>query len=678
MPSISSSVSYPITKDKGGTGLITSVVVGAQIVQPNAILIGGPLANSYISQLTLNDGQLLIGSTSNPPVPATLTAGAGISITNGAGTITVATTGTVPVTSGGTGLTSVTTNALLVGAGTSALTVLASVNNAFLVTDGTGVPSFSTTLPATQLNSITSLPNLATVGTITTGVWNGTTIAVGFGGTGATTLTTNGVLLGNGSGAITATAAMTDGQLLIGSTGNPPVPAALIGSGGITITPGAGTITISGSGGSTPSITPYIVGPATTGAQYTTISAAVTAAAATSPSPTNQANIYILPKSGSYIEDVVLQDGINLIGFSQSFSTQPISGIPATTYTPSVVINGLVTAVGQNIIDGIKIANSSSPGNASVRIGNGTSVSTLYLNQCVINTGSSGAIFSIGTPNGSTLSINSCDVGQVNSGRLFSDVSPASLSSFKLLVSRSIINDLPVETTFTSSNFLIEALIEYSSVYIAFILTTGAPFLDLVIQNSTIFLNAFKLINKISGTGVLTILNSYIRATTSENIAVATSLAVLKCVSDGIFTYTANTALIDYFSLTSESVYTSNIPVASSLYTKQKSNSGISSVQVATITTTNQTGTIVKGILVGSRSANCIACEFVAVCKTDAAGTVTFPANGVVFGKNDFTGATVTVAGFTSGANNFQVLASVDDASSYSWACTYNYQSSAF
>lgn len=41
----------------------------------------------------LTDGQLLIGHTGSDPAAATLTAGAGITITNGAGTITVASSG---------------------------------------------------------------------------------------------------------------------------------------------------------------------------------------------------------------------------------------------------------------------------------------------------------------------------------------------------------------------------------------------------------------------------------------------------------------------------------------------------------------------------------------------------------------------------------------------------------
>ena len=42
----------------------------------------------------MSDGDLLIGSTGNPPALAQLTPGAGISITPGAGTITIANTGT--------------------------------------------------------------------------------------------------------------------------------------------------------------------------------------------------------------------------------------------------------------------------------------------------------------------------------------------------------------------------------------------------------------------------------------------------------------------------------------------------------------------------------------------------------------------------------------------------------
>lgn len=71
-----------------------------------------------------------------------------------------------------------TASNLLYSNGSNAVTGLTTGNNGVLITSGAGVPSISSTIPsATQLN-ITSL------GTVTTGVWTGTTIAVANGGTG--------------------------------------------------------------------------------------------------------------------------------------------------------------------------------------------------------------------------------------------------------------------------------------------------------------------------------------------------------------------------------------------------------------------------------------------------------------------------------------------------------------
>ena len=48
----------------------------------------------------------------------------------------------------------------------------------------------------------TTAPQLTTLGTITTGTWNASTLTVSHGGTGSTTLSANQLLLGNGTGAI--------------------------------------------------------------------------------------------------------------------------------------------------------------------------------------------------------------------------------------------------------------------------------------------------------------------------------------------------------------------------------------------------------------------------------------------------------------------------------------------
>jgi len=94
------------------------------------------------------------------------------------------------------------------------------------------VTSVSTTLSGITVNTPTTTPQI-------TG-----TLGVASGGTGATTLTDGGILLGSGTGVITATAQPDNGQLLIGSSGSDPVLATLTEGTNITITEGAGTITI--------------------------------------------------------------------------------------------------------------------------------------------------------------------------------------------------------------------------------------------------------------------------------------------------------------------------------------------------------------------------------------------------------------------------------------------------
>ena len=80
-------------------------------------------------------------------------------------------------------------------------------------------------LTATQLAGTlqtASQTNITSVGTIGTGTWQGTTVAVGYGGTGATSLTANGVLIGNGTSAVTAVDLTAKGKILIGDgSGNP-------------------------------------------------------------------------------------------------------------------------------------------------------------------------------------------------------------------------------------------------------------------------------------------------------------------------------------------------------------------------------------------------------------------------------------------------------------------------
>ena len=101
----------------------------------------------------------------------------------------------------------------------------------------------------TDINTLISTEvgaNIDTVGTITSGIWNGDTIDVANGGTNAISFADKSVIVSQDSGTDTLSAkAMTaNGSLLIGGVSGPEV-GALSSAGGITITPGDGTIQIS-------------------------------------------------------------------------------------------------------------------------------------------------------------------------------------------------------------------------------------------------------------------------------------------------------------------------------------------------------------------------------------------------------------------------------------------------
>lgn len=78
---INANSSSPLSTEQGGTGVSAPTEHG--------VLIGQ--GSSAVTSQTLTNGQLIVGSTGADPVAATLTAGAGISITNGAGSIAIAT-----------------------------------------------------------------------------------------------------------------------------------------------------------------------------------------------------------------------------------------------------------------------------------------------------------------------------------------------------------------------------------------------------------------------------------------------------------------------------------------------------------------------------------------------------------------------------------------------------------
>jgi hypothetical protein len=124
-------------------------------------------------------------------------------------------TGTLAVNRGGTGAATFTDGGVLLGSGTSAITATAVLGDGvILIGDASGDP---TTLDVGSSSAITIL------GTVATGVWNGTAVTVAYGGTGATSLTDGGVLLGSGTGAITAMSVLADSEMIVGNGSTDPV-----------------------------------------------------------------------------------------------------------------------------------------------------------------------------------------------------------------------------------------------------------------------------------------------------------------------------------------------------------------------------------------------------------------------------------------------------------------------
>jgi hypothetical protein len=146
----------------------TNVVDAVTHLSSLTLVTSLPVASGGTGQNTYTDGQLLIGNSSgNTLTKATLTAGTGITVTNGPGSITIA------ATSAG-GVTSVS------GTGT--------INGITLSGTVTGTGNLTLGGALTGINLQSQI----------TGV-----LPVGNGGTGATSLT--GYLVGNGTGAFTAT-----------------------------------------------------------------------------------------------------------------------------------------------------------------------------------------------------------------------------------------------------------------------------------------------------------------------------------------------------------------------------------------------------------------------------------------------------------------------------------------
>lgn len=112
---------------------------------------------------------------------------------------------------------STTANQLIYASSANSLAGLATANNGTLITSNTGVPSISSTLPSAVQGNITSL------GTISSGIWNGSLIPLTYGGTNANLTASNGgIFYSTASAGAILSGTSTANQLLLSGASSAP------------------------------------------------------------------------------------------------------------------------------------------------------------------------------------------------------------------------------------------------------------------------------------------------------------------------------------------------------------------------------------------------------------------------------------------------------------------------
>lgn len=217
------------------SGSVSTLTIQLTGLTNHAVQVGG--SGTTLTQVgpSATTGAVLAsnGATSDPSFQTISSLGAITSITGNSGGAEVPLSGnfnilgTGSITVAGSAntetvqLTGLTNHNVLVGAGTATITNVA--------------PSATSGVPLIS-NGAAADPSF------------GTAVVAG-GGTGATSFTAHSLLLGQGTSPVTALGAATNGQIPIGSTGVDPVLATITQGTGISVTNGAGSITIAAAGG---------------------------------------------------------------------------------------------------------------------------------------------------------------------------------------------------------------------------------------------------------------------------------------------------------------------------------------------------------------------------------------------------------------------------------------------
>lgn len=211
------SLTAPVATALGGTGLSSFTANGAVYATSTSALTTGtlPVLSGGTGQTSFTDGELLIGNTTgNTLAKGTLTAGAGISVTNGAGSITIANTApdqTVTLTGG--------SNITITGSYPN-FTIAAAGGGTVSSVSGTGsVNGITLSGTVTSTGSLTLGGTLSGV-SLTTQVTG--TLPIANGGTNGTASPAAGAVAYGTGTAYAFTAAGTQGQVLLSNGTSAP------------------------------------------------------------------------------------------------------------------------------------------------------------------------------------------------------------------------------------------------------------------------------------------------------------------------------------------------------------------------------------------------------------------------------------------------------------------------
>lgn len=232
-------------------------------------------------------------------------------------------------------------------------------------------------------------------------------LPVGDGGTGANSLTIHGLLKGDAAGAVSALPAATNGQLPIGSTAADPVLATITAGSGITVTNGAGSITIAASGGGGG------IGTLEADDTNTATGATVTIAGDTTNifTTANNASTLTISQGPALVlpaTDAGLAQGVISVGGQVIASFAGTDNVYVGPFTGNGVGSSFNVGVGaqclsaiasgtQNVALGLNSLTSLDNGNGNISIGH-NACTTLNSNTAVYNVGiGESALSSLGT-----------------------------------------------------------------------------------------------------------------------------------------------------------------------------------------------------------------------------------------------------------------------------------------